>query len=223
MKKKNTCNDNTTYLLYIYGIHILHIIDIYIYIYIYTARAPGRGRRPGAAAAPGGSGGRRHARWCICIYTYMYREIYIYRERERFRDIDVYVYLYHIYIYIYIYRGGETYSRFACPHFYIRQTCLEKDVHGWVGPTDPTPITMYGKFSEFHVCFCGLDPGNLKFETVRTHKQRICFQDLRRSIWNFAVWNYENWPYIHPASIKRFPLTRFSPWAGLLRYVFAHW
>ena len=33
----------------------------------------------------------------------------------------------------------------------------------------------YGKFSKFQVCFCGLDPGNLKFETVRTHKQRICF------------------------------------------------
>ena len=33
---------------------------------------------------------------------------------------------------------------------------------------------MNGQFSEFHVCFCGLDPGNLKFETVRTNKQRIC-------------------------------------------------
>ena len=33
----------------------------------------------------------------------------------------------------------------------------------------------YGQFSEFHVCFCGLDSGNLKFDTVRTHKQRICF------------------------------------------------
>ena len=36
-------------------------------------------------------------------------------------------------------------------------------------------IIIYGQFSEFHVCFCGLDPGNLKFETVRTNKQRICF------------------------------------------------
>ena len=27
----------------------------------------------------------------------------------------------------------------------------------------------------FHVCFCDLDSGNLKFETVRTNKQRICF------------------------------------------------
>ena len=33
----------------------------------------------------------------------------------------------------------------------------------------------YGQFSRFHVCFCGLDPGNLKFETVRTNKQHICF------------------------------------------------
>ena len=33
----------------------------------------------------------------------------------------------------------------------------------------------YGQFSTFHVCFCGLDPGNLKFETVRTHKQHVCF------------------------------------------------
>ena len=33
----------------------------------------------------------------------------------------------------------------------------------------------YGQFSEFHVCFCGLDPGNLKFETIRTNRQRICF------------------------------------------------
>ena len=33
----------------------------------------------------------------------------------------------------------------------------------------------YGQFSKFHVCLCGLDPGNLKFETVRTHKQHICF------------------------------------------------
>ena len=40
----------------------------------------------------------------------------------------------------------------------------------------------YGKLSKFHVCFCGLDSGNLKFETVRTDRQHICFWDLRRSI-----------------------------------------
>ena len=36
-------------------------------------------------------------------------------------------------------------------------------------------LTSYGRFSKFHVCFCGLDSGNLKFETVRTNKQHICF------------------------------------------------
>ena len=34
-------------------------------------------------------------------------------------------------------------------------------------------MRTYGEFSKFHVCFCGLDPGNLKFETVRTHKQHL--------------------------------------------------
>ena len=47
--------------------------------------------------------------------------------------------------------------------------------------------TRYGKFSKSQICFCGLDPGNLKFETVRTHKQHTCFKDLRRSIWKFAI------------------------------------
>ena len=33
----------------------------------------------------------------------------------------------------------------------------------------------YAQFSKFYVCLCGLDPVNLKFETVQTHKQHICF------------------------------------------------
>ena len=36
-------------------------------------------------------------------------------------------------------------------------------------------VYEYGQFSSFQICFCGLDPGNLKFETVRTNKQHICF------------------------------------------------
>ena len=51
-----------------------------------------------------------------------------------------------------------------------------REAGGWVF------YYIYGQFSKFHVCFCGLDPGNLKFETVRTNKQHICFLDLRRSI-----------------------------------------
>ena len=34
---------------------------------------------------------------------------------------------------------------------------------------------VYGRFPKFHVCFCGLDPDNLKLETVRTNEQHICF------------------------------------------------
>ena len=45
---------------------------------------------------------------------------------------------------------------------------------GWRFPTEVC-FQLYGQFSKNHVCFCGLDPGNLKFETVRTHKQHICF------------------------------------------------
>ena len=41
----------------------------------------------------------------------------------------------------------------------------------------------YGQSSEFHVCFCGLDSGNLKFETVRTNRQHVFWENLRRSIW----------------------------------------
>ena len=39
----------------------------------------------------------------------------------------------------------------------------------------PLVICSHGQFSEFQACFCGLDSGNLKFETVRTHKQHVCF------------------------------------------------
>ena len=34
---------------------------------------------------------------------------------------------------------------------------------------------QYGQFSKCHACFCGLDSGNLKFETARTSNQHICF------------------------------------------------
>ena len=47
----------------------------------------------------------------------------------------------------------------------------------------PTRIAITSGYSgpslrsvfKFNVCFCGLEPGNLKIETVRTHKQHICF------------------------------------------------
>ena len=64
-------------------------------------------------------------------------------------------------------RKQHTNSQFSC----LKQKNTSRIAHG------------YGKFSNFQICFCGLDSGDLKFETVRTHnKQRICFPDLRRSI-----------------------------------------
>ena len=55
-------------------------------------------------------------------------------------------------------------------------------IHNMGGaPRNPAPRNhflariVYSQFSKCHVCFCGLDPGNSKFETVRTNKQHICF------------------------------------------------
>ena len=71
-----------------------------------------------------------------------------------------------LYIYIYIYVVSKAAERAAAEHN---------------SKADGT-ICVYGHFSKSHVRFCGLDPGNLKFETVRTHRQHICFKDLRHSI-----------------------------------------
>ena len=38
-------------------------------------------------------------------------------------------------------------------------------------PRDPREIAehpLYGQFSKFHVCFCGLDSGNFKFDSTDT-------------------------------------------------------
>ena len=48
----------------------------------------------------------------------------------------------------------------------------------------PPNKVFNGKFSTFQICFCGLESGNVKFET---DTQRICFWDLRRSILNFVI------------------------------------
>ena len=93
------------------------------------------------------------------IYIYIY--VYIYIERERDRNLSLYI---NIYIYIYtsllaIRRDARfaTWSGRPLASFSMRL------------------LMSYGKFLEFQNCFCGLDPGNLKFETVRTNKQHICF------------------------------------------------
>ena len=52
---------------------------------------------------------------------------------------------------------------------------MDRDVHAGACEKDTPPEHNYGQFSKFQIVFCGLDPGNLKFETVRTDKHHICF------------------------------------------------
>ena len=60
---------------------------------------------------------------------------------------------------------------FSCP---IPVSSTRRGEVASVGRVDK-PQIKYGKFSEFQICFCGLDPGNLKSETVRTDKRHVCF------------------------------------------------
>ena len=98
------------------------------------------------------------------------------RKHLRRRSMCIYMYIYQVLL---VYRPALALPRLRKP--------FESSGDGRVGRQE------YGQFSEFHVCFCGLDSGTLKLETIRTNKQHICFYDLRRSIWNLAIWNYENW------------------------------
>ena len=94
----------------------------------------------------------------ICIYTYIHKCGYIY--------IYIHTYIY-IYIYIYIYRPGRRAPARRLQAGGARQLVLRGN--------HSSNATCLRSVFKFHVCFCGLDPGNLKFETVRTNKQHICF------------------------------------------------
>ena len=77
----------------------------------------------------------------------------------------VYVYIY-IYIYIYMY----DYTVYMRP---TRKTVAVWQVFGG-GRGDIHDNNTVIFQNVMFVC-CGLDPGNLKFDTVRTNKQHICF------------------------------------------------
>ena len=93
----------------------------------------------------------------VCMYVCMYVYIYIYIYVCIYVSILLYIY---IYTHTYIPREGER-ATYSPPRASRGSGASCKD--------------MNGQFSKFHVCFCGLEPGNLKFETVRTNRQRICF------------------------------------------------
>ena len=83
--------------------------------------------------------------------------------------IHVYIYIY-IYIYIHTHKFVSANSKVSAARLATRRR-----LDGAMLETSVRERNVYGQFSEFQICFCGPDPGNLKFETVRTHKQRICF------------------------------------------------
>ena len=82
----------------------------------------------------------------------------------------------HIYLYIYKHVYSNTYYATT----YSEET-------GWAARSSRSwsssfsSFIHYGQFSKFHACFFSLDPGNLKFETVRTNKQHGKTRCIRHS------------------------------------------
>ena len=89
----------------------------------------------------------------VCMYVYIYTHMYV--------CMCIYIY---IYIYIYTTWGNHLSNTTCLTRAFVEdgEECSKFN-------------SLYGQFSKNHVCFCGLDPGNLKFETVRTNKRHICF------------------------------------------------
>ena len=87
--------------------------------------------------------------------------------------IYIYIYIYTI-IYIYIYMCIQiSLSLLSDYPFTIVYDRFTSRTTGLL--SHYLLLYKYGQFSKFRVCFCGLDPGDSKFETARTNKQHICF------------------------------------------------
>ena len=144
-------------------------IYIYIYLFIYYLQAPSAlddifpVQCVFAVAA-----------WWIYIHIYMCVYIYIYIQWI-YTIIYTHVYM-NNYIYIYIYISRYMFDN-PRQEVVPRSRIPRSTSHFSYSAQEGVPLRpfSYGQFSKFHVCFCGPDPGNLKLETVRTHKQHICF------------------------------------------------
>ena len=106
------------------------------------------------------------------MYIYIYVYVYVY----------MYIYIY-IYIYVYTYDWPD------------RETPPARTSSSRSTMARTEASSVYGQFSKFNVCFCGLDPGTLKSDIVsKKHPQSIC-SDLRLSNWKFEDWNNGNRPH----------------------------
>ena len=109
---------------------------------------------------------------CMCIYIYIYMYIRIY----------IYIYIYTHIICLRIYLHIIVLSCLRVTIFPRTRRTLGNLDPGfstvWIGGGESedffaNPDTV--SFQNFKFVFCGLDPGNLKSETVRTHKRHVCF------------------------------------------------
>ena len=136
-------------------------ISLCIYIYIYT---------------------------CRHIHTYMYTYTYIHVYTWMHACMHTYRHTYMhacIHTYIHVYAYTQYWKPNYAQRFGASRNTSWCDTVLWHERICPYPlmyallmyvnclVLVYGQFSEFHVCLCGLDPGNLKFDTVRTNKQHL--------------------------------------------------
>ena len=154
------------------------------YLHIYTHEHKGASRPAGGKGLGRDTSSPNPLQAAKVVYLSLSISMYIY--------IYVYIYIYmyicptYTYIYIYIYIQC-VYSILVMLHNMILCCIMQCNIPYQYSAYYNYITFHYGQFSKCHVCFCGLDSGNLKLDTVRTNKRHICFQDLRRSIWNFAI------------------------------------
>ena len=135
------------------------LVIVYFRGNVYCFQHQGRAGPETWAALAARRGGRPY------IYIYIY---ILYREIDIYIYICCYVFVY-MCIYIYIYMIID-----ICIIDCIIIHANHRLFHA-IWCYSVLLSLVYGQFSKCHVCFCGLAPGNLKFGTVRTNRQHICF------------------------------------------------
>ena len=127
---------------------------------------------------------------CISIYIYIYIYTHVYLQHECINNEMCMC----VYIYIYTYSGfplslssSAAYTPLVLEFstlivaqtnnlvYLLSSLTNSRRFHCCYRFVSSLAMTRTVSFQNFMFVFCGLDPGNLKFETVRTHKLHICF------------------------------------------------